>query len=186
MTPYRDTPIVVVMDTTTAAAQAHVTVATIRTWCRHNVVAATKRAGRWIIDAASLAHRITLGKHITEARTARRAPHPVALTADTLTRIGGKRWTKAGKDRIYFNDWPEYAGLEYTTYNTGNISSAFYQGERISNSKARRFLGTFRNVYFDLTTGEFDTAQYSGRRDAEDDQILADIVNGIRTAIAAL
>lgn len=49
------------MNTTTAATEAHVTVATIRTWCRRNVIAATKRAGRWIIDTASLAHRIAIG-----------------------------------------------------------------------------------------------------------------------------
>ena len=34
----------------------HVTVATIRTWCRRGVVAATKQAGRWVIDTDSLAH----------------------------------------------------------------------------------------------------------------------------------
>lgn len=49
------------MDTATAAQTAGVTVATIRTWCRRNVIAAVKTAGRWVIDAASLAYRITLG-----------------------------------------------------------------------------------------------------------------------------
>lgn len=49
------------MNTTTAAAQANVTTATIRTWCRKGAVAAIKQAGRWIIDTASLAHRITIG-----------------------------------------------------------------------------------------------------------------------------
>lgn len=48
------------MDTTAAAAQAKVTVDTIRTWCRTGVIAATKTAGRWIINAASLARRIRL------------------------------------------------------------------------------------------------------------------------------
>jgi hypothetical protein len=49
------------MNTTTAATQAGVTVATIRTWCRAGAVAAIKQAGRWVIDTASLAHRITIG-----------------------------------------------------------------------------------------------------------------------------
>lgn len=49
------------MNTTTAATQAKVTVATIRTWCRKGVIAATKAAGRWVIDAASLARRIEIG-----------------------------------------------------------------------------------------------------------------------------
>lgn len=48
--------------TTTAAAQlANVTVDTIRTWCRMGAVKATKQASRWIIDATSLTHRISLG-----------------------------------------------------------------------------------------------------------------------------
>ncbi|MFE1925783.1 hypothetical protein ACFW91_24830 [Streptomyces asoensis] len=58
------------MTTTAAAAiQANVTVATIRTWCRVGAVAAVKTAGRWIINTASLAHRIAIGtrrKLVTE------------------------------------------------------------------------------------------------------------------------
>lgn len=49
------------MNTTTAAQTANVTISTIRTWARNGVIAATKVAGRWIIDAASLARRITIG-----------------------------------------------------------------------------------------------------------------------------
>lgn len=49
------------MNTTAAALQAHVTIPTIRTWCRTGAVAAIKRAGRWIIDTTSLARRITIG-----------------------------------------------------------------------------------------------------------------------------
>jgi hypothetical protein len=70
------------MNTTAAALQANVTVATIRTWCRCGVVAAVKQAGRWIIDTASLAHRIRIGK---ERRMSR--PHlPVIPTNRTRTR----------------------------------------------------------------------------------------------------
>lgn len=50
------------MNTTAAALEANVTVATIRTWCRHGAVAAVKAAGRWVIDTASLAARIAIGK----------------------------------------------------------------------------------------------------------------------------
>lgn len=49
------------MDTATAATHAGVTAATIRTWCRIGAVAAIKAAGRWVIEAASLARRIALG-----------------------------------------------------------------------------------------------------------------------------
>lgn len=48
------------MNTTTAATTAGVTVATIRTWARNGIITAIKHAGRWTIDAASLAWRITL------------------------------------------------------------------------------------------------------------------------------
>lgn len=56
------------MNTAAAAIQANVTTDTIRTWCRRNVVSAVKKAGRWIIDAASLTRRITIGA--TRARKA--------------------------------------------------------------------------------------------------------------------
>lgn len=50
------------MNTTAAAVQAGVTIPTIRRWCRYGVVAAVKRAGRWTIEAASLAYRIAIGR----------------------------------------------------------------------------------------------------------------------------
>jgi hypothetical protein len=64
------------MNTTTAALQANVTVATIRTWCRNGVIAATKTAGRWVVNAASLAHRIAIA-----AMRTRKATRMIDLTA---------------------------------------------------------------------------------------------------------
>lgn len=58
------------MNTTAAAIQAGVTTDTIRTWCRRNVIAAAKHAGRWIIDTASLAHRIAIGAMRARKQTA--------------------------------------------------------------------------------------------------------------------
>jgi len=78
--------------TATAAAQAGVTVATIRTWCRRNVIAAIKQAGRWIIDAASLAHRITLGA--TRARKQATVPDLSAATINTRSRPTGETITR--------------------------------------------------------------------------------------------
>lgn len=49
------------MNTSAAATQANVTVATIRAWCRRGVVSAIKQAGRWIVDTSSLAARIAIG-----------------------------------------------------------------------------------------------------------------------------
>lgn len=48
--------------TAAAAHQAHVTVSTIRSWCRTGAVAAVKTGRRWAIDTASLLHRIALGR----------------------------------------------------------------------------------------------------------------------------
>jgi len=73
----------------------------------------------------------------------------------TLTDRGFTRWTKKlpnGKviDRLYIN--PEYLGLELTRYKSGNISSAKFNGETISNSEARRIEGT--KCYVDVATKE--------------------------------
>ena len=73
----------------------------------------------------------------------------------TLTDMGFNRWTKKlsnGKvmDRLYIN--PEYLGLELTRYKSGNISSAKFNGEAISNSEARRIEGT--KCYVDVATKE--------------------------------
>lgn len=64
--------------TAQAAATAGVTVATIRTWCRVGAVAAVKTAGRWVIDAASLARRIGIG---AARRTHRRTTVDLDLTS---------------------------------------------------------------------------------------------------------
>lgn len=73
----------------------------------------------------------------------------------TLTDIGFNRWTKKlsnGKvmDRLYIK--PEYLGLELTRYKSGNISSAKFNGETISNSEARRIEGT--KCYVNVATKE--------------------------------
>ena len=56
--------------TTTAAAQlAGVTTTTIRTWCRMGAVRASKVARRWVIEATSLAYRISLSTSRTTKET---------------------------------------------------------------------------------------------------------------------
>lgn len=66
--------------TATAAQAAGVTTATIRTWCRHGVVTATREAGRWIIDTASLHTRIAIGAELNRSRLARKAAPLADLT----------------------------------------------------------------------------------------------------------
>ncbi|MFD8839801.1 hypothetical protein [Streptomyces griseofuscus] len=79
------------MNTTAAALEAHVTVATIRTWCRRNVIAATKTAGRWIIDAASLAHRMDIGARMNR-------PTNRYTVTETTDLYGRSAWCVARTD----------------------------------------------------------------------------------------
>lgn len=74
------------MDTTAAAAQAGVTVATIRTWCRLGAVTATKQAGRWTLSPSCLARRIAIG---ARKRPNRQETPVIDLDATyTYTRVG--------------------------------------------------------------------------------------------------
>ncbi|MET8571847.1 helix-turn-helix domain-containing protein [Streptomyces sp. NPDC004783] len=176
------------MNTTAAATEAHVTVATIRTWCRRGVVAAAKVAGRWVIDQASLAARIAIGA------MKKPAPKPVVFTTENMVAIGGNRWQKNGMDRVYFNDWAEFAGLEISRYRTGNISSASLGGRGIANGRAGALLGKIEKLWFDASTGRLHARTYGddltevryldGERDHVDLFQLA--TAGIRRAVAAL
>lgn len=167
------------MDTSTAAAQANVTVDTIRTWCRIGAVAAEKVAGRWIIQAESLAYRISLG--------VRRRPRKPVYTLDNMLAIGGNRWQRGDFDRVYLNDWERFIGLEITRYNTGNIRFAVLGNETISNSEAGRILGAVRKVYFDVPTREVRVQWGHGEPRSFDREDLAKaIFSGIRAEIAAL
>lgn len=169
------------MNTTAAAVEAHVTVATIRAWCRRGVVAATKQAGRWIIDTTSLAHRITIGALKRPAKKA------IAWTVETMTAIGGNRWQRNGMDRVYFNNWAELAGIETSHYNTGNISGATYKGEGISNSQAYKLLGCIDKVWFDAADGKLHVRYgYGESRVASREQLWGAVVAGVRAELATL
>jgi len=81
-------------------------------------------------------------------------------TIQILTeKFNGNLWEKYGKRRIYFDgaDIAQRQGLDWSTYNSGNISSARLDGEKISNSEAKRILGEFRwfKIWYDLVDGEF-------------------------------
>ena len=168
------------MNTTAAAAEAQVAVTTIRTWCRAGVIAATKRAGRWIIDTASLAARIAIGKMKRPAR-------PVVYSVETMTAIGGRRWTKNGMDRVYLNDFATVPGLELDHYKSGNISYAALDGETISNAEGGRLSTAVDKVYFDAADGKvYIKWGWSNPRSLDRDEIAARIFGAIRTAIAAL
>ena len=77
-----------------------------------------------------------------------------------LIEIGGNEWkTDDGtKHRIYFNDIPALYGLTMAYYNTGNISSAWMDGEKISNYKAKNIISGLPNsFYFDVIVGDWQS-----------------------------
>ncbi|MFF1341156.1 hypothetical protein ACFVYT_25085 [Streptomyces sp. NPDC058290] len=167
------------MNTTAAATEAHVTVATIRTWARRGVIAATKTAGKWVIDAASLARRIAIG--------ARKARKVIAFTVEALTVIGGSHWQRGDMDRVYFNNPAQLAGLEISHYKSGNISGAYWQGELVSNSQGYKLATSIDKLWYDLADGKFHCHFGFGEsREASRTEVFHAAVAGIRTAIAAL
>ncbi|MFD3638242.1 hypothetical protein [Streptomyces griseus] len=146
------------MDTSAAAQTANVTPATIRTWARRIAIGAMKRSAR-----------------------------PIIYSIETMVAIGGNRWQCNGMDRVYFNNWATLAGIETTRYNTGNISSASYQGAGVSNSQAYKLLGTIDKVWFDAADGKIHGRYgYDESRVASRDEVWSAVITGIRTAIAAL
>ncbi|MGW3072384.1 hypothetical protein [Kitasatospora sp. NPDC001132] len=169
------------LTTTNAATQAGVTVNTIRTWCRTGAVVAVKKAGRWSIDAASLAYRIKLPALL------RRTLKPITLTAEMIVALGGRRWQKNGMDRVYLNNWSEFTGLDVSYYGTGNISSATWHGEHISNSQARLILGSLTKVWFDSADGKLHGHfGHADSRVADRNAVWTAAAAGIRAAATAL
>ena len=60
---------------------------------------------------------------------------------------------KYNKRRLYL-DFAKIINLEVDRYNTGNISSAFLDGEKISNSKAYKYLQG--KAFIDLNTNTLE------------------------------
>lgn len=77
----------------------------------------------------------------------------ISLNEAIITKLEekGNRWTKGNFDRIYF-DVSDVTSFSYTTYNSGNISSAELGGEEISNAEAGRI--SCAKLYVDLKTGD--------------------------------
>jgi hypothetical protein len=75
------------------------------------------------------------------------------------TKFFGNLWEKYGKCRVYFDGATiaSLYGMEWSKYKTGNISYAELDGERISNSEARRILQAFQwfKIWFDLEDFQF-------------------------------
>lgn len=61
------------------------------------------------------------------------------IDIEALEKKGFNRWTKGNMDRLYFNiEKSGYLDVDY--YKTGNVRSAYLNGERISNAEAYRLM----------------------------------------------
>ena len=75
------------------------------------------------------------------------------MTNERITKFenrGFKHWQKGNLDRLYIN--AAQLGLVCTYYNTGNIQSATFQGEEISNSHGRKLKAA--KTFIDCKTGQ--------------------------------
>lgn len=68
------------------------------------------------------------------------------MNIEELTAKGFRRWQKNGMDRMYID--AAALGLVCTFYKTGNISSAEFRGESISNSEGAKLKAA--KTYIDL------------------------------------
>lgn len=99
-----------------------------------------------------------------------------------LVELGGNHWEKHGKNRVYFNaiELAKLLGYDWSNYKTGNISSSFKCGERISNSQMRRVLDDLNcKLYYDLDDGLFHYASSVGC----DGEHVEQVIKLIRTMI---
>ena len=71
-------------------------------------------------------------------------------TVEELENLGFKRWTKAGKDRMYVKAYA--LGLKVVWRNTGSIKESYWQGSEVSHGMAGRLLSC--KTYIDLLDGK--------------------------------
>lgn len=78
--------------------------------------------------------------------------------------IGGNLWESGDKKRIYFSKDAvlKMAGYKVTVYGTGNISSASFRGEKISNSEGTRAVSSVSGLkfFYDLVNKKFNQSNF--------------------------
>ena len=72
------------------------------------------------------------------------------MKINELIKNGFNRWTKGNMDRLYIN--AAQLGLVCEYYNSGNICYAEFNGEKISNSRARSMKSA--KTFIDIKTGK--------------------------------
>lgn len=80
-----------------------------------------------------------------------------------LEEKGFRRWTKGSMDRLYIN--AETLGLEIERFKTGNVCSAYYRGEKVSNKRGSEMAAA--KTYIDIETGELHATNWTIEQDAQ-------------------
>lgn len=106
------------------------------------------------------------------------------ISPENLKKVGCTEWVHpgTGEVRIYVNDLAGLYGLRTSHYNTGNISSATLNGEKISNSEAKRILHHMSSAK--LWIGGDGRIMHKGLSEQECVIILAALREQIKTALA--
>ena len=79
------------------------------------------------------------------------------LNIEELENKGFNRWTKGAMDRLYFNvEKSEYLDVDY--YKSGNVSSAYLEGEHISKDEEYRIMSV--KCFIDLKNNNELVVQY--------------------------
>lgn len=78
---------------------------------------------------------------------------------EKLIKLGGNRWTKAGKDRIYFNQptLEKVLNIQKSYNNSGSLSGFWMEGELESNSRGNKILHELKTgkFYYDVEVDKF-------------------------------
>ena len=94
----------------------------------------------------------TVGDYIIAFRLALKSVYTsMENTEQKLVDAGLYVWENYGKKRIYINGFADmmkaFPELSISFYKTGNVSSAYYKGEKISNGKAKKLIPAGKAFY---------------------------------------
>ena len=89
----------------------------------------------------------------------------------------GKLWEKGAHSRIYFDRFEvaKALGFAWESYKSGNIKSASFDDEEISNSKMSRVLDSLDGVFFDNNSMKIDSASFQSVLDSFGIEIVDDV-----------
>lgn len=120
---------------------------------KYNLSNIMKRAWELVKKAGA-----TISEGLKKAWAEAKTPSKDQLI-EKLIEMGANRWTKFGKDRLYFNsrEFMENSGFEYDSYKTGSIRSAYINGERISSSEATRILTSLDFMWLNIDTMKIES-----------------------------